>query len=59
MENTKGNMFIGSFLFCGFMFTGGGIGMIYDAPEVGGAIGMGLGFLAMGAVFLIRKDHQE
>ncbi|RLF15709.1 MAG: hypothetical protein DRJ97_03205 [Thermoprotei archaeon] len=32
------------------MFIGAGIGLIFDRPDVGGAIGMGVGFLLMGLI---------
>lgn len=40
-------------LFVGFMFIGGGLGLLFGRPEVGGAVGMGTGFLAM-ALFRIK-----
>ena len=41
---------IGGIVFVGCMFLGAGIGMLYDSEEIGGAIGMGVGFIAMGAI---------
>ena len=38
-EHKKGGAAIGGLIFVGCMFIGGGIGMIFDAEEVGGAIG--------------------
>ena len=38
---------ISGLVFVALMFIGGGVGLLLGRPEVGGAIGMGLGFLAM------------
>lgn len=38
---------IGGLVFVACMFVGGGLGLLFDRPDVGGAIGMGVGFLAM------------
>jgi len=37
-------------VFVACMFIGAGIGLIFDRPDVGGAIGMGVGFLLMGLI---------
>jgi peptidoglycan/LPS O-acetylase OafA/YrhL len=37
-------------MFVACMFIGAGIGLIFRRPDVGGAIGMGVGFLLMGLV---------
>jgi hypothetical protein len=50
-EKKKTGPAIGGILFTGCMFIGGGIGMAMDNVPVGGAIGMGVGFLAMAAVW--------
>lgn len=42
---------IGGVLFVGCMFIGAGIGMMYDAIPIGSAIGMGIGFIAMGIIW--------
>lgn len=54
MEN-KGSK-IGGLLFAGCMFIGGGIGMLFGNVTVGGAIGMGVGFVVMALVYIIMKD---
>ncbi len=38
---------ISGLIFVALMFIGGGIGLMFGRPDVGGAIGMGIGFLAM------------
>ncbi len=40
-------------IFVGCMFIGGGLGLLFGRPEVGGAVGMGIGFLAM-SLFRIK-----
>jgi len=39
-------------VFVALMFIGAGIGLLFNRPDVGGAIGMGLGFLAMAFIRL-------
>ena len=41
---------IGGVVFFGCMFLGAGIGMLFNAEEIGGAIGMGVGSIGMGAI---------
>ena len=36
--------------FVACMFIGAGIGLLFNRPDVGGCIGMGIGFLAMGII---------
>jgi len=44
----KGNgTAIGGLVFVGCMFIGAGIGMYFNKVKVGGAIGMGVGFIGM------------
>ena len=38
---------ISGLVFVSCMFIGGGVGLLFNRPEVGGAIGMGIGFLLM------------
>ncbi len=45
---------IGGLVFVACMFIGAGIGLIFGRPDVGGAIGMGVGFLLM--AFLKGKE---
>jgi hypothetical protein len=49
-EKKKDGSSIGGLIFVGCMFIGGGIGMFYNSTQIGGAIGMGAGFIAMGAI---------
>lgn len=48
---------IGGLVFVALMFIGAGIGLLFGRPDAGGAIGMGLGFLAM--AYLRAKKHQS
>jgi hypothetical protein len=41
---------IGGLVFVACMFIGAGIGLMFKRPDVGGAIGMGVGFLSMALV---------
>ncbi|RDD52793.1 MAG: hypothetical protein BA066_07770 [Candidatus Korarchaeota archaeon NZ13-K] len=43
-------------VFVSLMFIGAGVGLLFDRPDVGGAIGMGLGFMAMA---YIRAKYKE
>ncbi len=45
-------------VFVALMFLGGGVGLLFGRPDVGGAIGMGAGFLAM-AVMRARRVKLE
>jgi len=49
-EKTSGLVFVA------LMFIGAGIGLMFGRPDVGGAIGMGLGFLAMA---LLKSRYAE
>ena len=37
-------------VFVACMFIGAGLGLIFGRPDVGGALGMGVGFLLMGLI---------
>jgi len=52
MENRD----ISGLVFVALMFIGAGIGLLFERPDVGGAVGMGLGFLAMA---YIRAKYRE
>jgi peptidoglycan/LPS O-acetylase OafA/YrhL len=41
---------IGGLIFVACMFIGAGIGLLFKRPDVGGAIGMGIGFLLLAIV---------
>jgi hypothetical protein len=55
-EKKKSGTKIGGIVFVGCMFLGGGIGMLYNSEEIGGAIGMGVGFIAMGAIWAYYRQ---
>jgi hypothetical protein len=55
-NKNKSSSSIGTVIFAGCMFVGAGIGMIYNATAIGGAIGMGIGFIAMGLVWAYYRD---
>ena len=59
-QNKKSGPAIGGIVFTGCMFIGAGIGMAMDNVKVGGALGMGIGLLAMGAIwaYFSRKDNK-
>ncbi len=46
-------------LFVGFMFLGVGVGLLFGRPDAGGAIGMGLGFIAMGLAKALGRGGAE
>jgi hypothetical protein len=56
-NNRKNEFAIGGLLFIGFMFLGAGIGMLYNDTRSGGAIGIGVGFIAMGLVKAFYKKY--
>jgi hypothetical protein len=56
MAKEKSNGSIAGVVFAGCMFIGAGIGMAMDAIQVGGAIGMGVGFLAMGGIWAYNRS---
>ena len=55
-EKKKSGSSIGGVVFVGCMFIGAGIGMLYNAVETGGAIGMGVGFIAMAAIWIYYRN---
>ena len=52
----KGISKIGGLFFIGFMFTGAGIGMLLGNTKIGGALGMGIGFIAMAFISLYYRN---
>ena len=58
-DNMKNGSAIGGVVFTGCMFIGAGIGMLYGKTKVGGALGMGVGFLAMAAIWAYYKSKGE
>ena len=57
-DNNKSAAAIGGVIFVGCMFVGGGLGLLFGRPDVGGAIGMGLGFICMGLVWAVFKARE-
>lgn len=55
-EKKKSGSTIGGIVFVGCMFIGAGIGMLNNVTEIGGAIGMGVGFIAMGAIWAYYRN---
>jgi len=55
-EKKKSGTKIGGIVFVGCLFLGAGIGMLYKSEEIGGAIGMGVGFIAMGAIWAYYRQ---
>ena len=56
-EKKKDGTQIGGVLFVGCMFLGAGLGAWLGLGwMIGGAIGMGIGFLVMGAVWAYYRD---
>lgn len=55
-QEKKSGSSIAGVVFIGCMFIGAGIGMLYDATAIGGAIGMGVGFIAMGVIWAYYRN---
>jgi len=55
-EKTKSGSSIGGVVFIGCMFVGIGFGFIYNAVHIGAVIGMGVGFISMGAVWAYYRN---
>ncbi len=58
MSEEKGKEIAG-LVFVACMFIGAGIGLLFGRPDVGGAIGMGIGFLLMGVLRVKRVRPSE
>jgi len=60
MKTTKNNSWMTSgILLPGCMFIGIGIGMLYNATPIGLFIGMGVGFISMGIVKLLKSNESN
>jgi len=58
MKTSKNNSWMtSSLLLPGCMFTGMGIGMLFDATQVGLFIGMGIGFITIGIIKALSKNE--
>jgi hypothetical protein len=55
-EKKKSGSSIGGVVFVGCMFLGAGLGMLNNDTQTGGAIGMGVGFIAMGAIWAFYRN---
>jgi hypothetical protein len=55
-DENKSPRAIGGLIFVGCMFIGGGLGLLFGRPDVGGAIGMGIGFISMALVWAVLKN---
>lgn len=59
MTDERERRHVPGLLFVACLFIGGGIGLAFGRPEVGGAIGMGVGFLVMALVALRRTAPSQ
>ena len=59
MSEEKKDKELAGLVFVACMFIGGGIGLLFGRPDVGGAIGMGVGFLLMGVLRVKRVKPSE
>ena len=59
MSEEKKGREIAGLVFVACMFIGAGIGLLFGRPDVGGAIGMGVGFLLMGVLRVKRVRPSE
>lgn len=58
-DKTKSGSAIGGVIFVGCMFLGAGLGMLFGKVAVGGAMGMGVGFIGMGLIWAVYKNREE
>lgn len=58
MAKSKNKNDIPGLIFVGCMFIGAGVGFLTGHIVVGGAIGMGFGFLMMAAYLIITRQTQ-
>jgi len=59
MGEEKKDKELAGLVFVACMFIGAGIGLLFGRPDVGGAIGMGVGFLLMGVLRVKRVKPSE
>ena len=58
MDKKKDGISIGSMVFVGCMFIGGGIGKLMGEIAAGWQIGMGAGFLALGIIWAYNRNKK-
>lgn len=60
MKTSKNNSWMtSSLLLPGCMFIGMGIGMLFNATQVGLFIGMGIGFISTGLIKVLSKNESN
>lgn len=57
MSDEKSTKNIAGLMFVGCMFVGAGLGLFFGHVAAGGALGMGVGFLAMGVVWANYRNR--
>ncbi len=55
-KKSRGPIVIMVFVFVGCLLIGAGIGNAFDAMDVAGSIGIGVGFIAMGAIWAYYRN---
>jgi len=55
-EKKKSSLAIVIVVFVGCLLIGAGIGNAFDASDVGGTIGIGVGFISMGVIWAYFRN---
>jgi len=58
-KKNKTSWMSSSMLLPGCMFVGMGIGMLYNALQIGLFIGMGVGFISIGLIKLLKEKESN